>query len=98
MDPSRDQQPPPATRTFREHDGPAHPGYPSYGPGYSAYEQPYQRPYYPGAATGYVDQHGRGYPQKGGLGGGQIPETLPGAPLSAPPPNPGDYSVFRPPE
>ena len=101
--PSPDKQPPPATRTFREHDGPAHPGNPSHGPGYSTDEPQYQRPYQPGAATGYapainspgyVDQHGRGYPQKGGL----IRETLPGAPLSAPPPSPGDHPVFRPSE
>ena len=134
MDSGRGNQPPPAAQVYREHGGPAHPGYPSY-------QQQYQSPYYPGATTGYapavgqpayVDQYAPGYPQTGGmhsqshypptapnaagyvpdsyyapghgyaqddgLDGGTIPGPLPGAPLSAPSPDPGDSSFFRPPD
>lgn len=142
VDVSRGSQPPPAAPTQRAHGGPAQAAYPSYPPGYPAYQQQYQSPYHPGATTGYapaisspgyVDRYAPGYPQTGGNmpprshypaaapdAAGYVPDsyhapdyvyayedrpdgvatpgTLPGAPLSAPPPNPGDASVFRPPE
>jgi len=142
-DSGRGNQPAPAAQAYQEHGGSAHPGYPSYAPGYPAHQQQYQSPYYPGATTGYapavsqpgyVDQYAPGYPQAGGmpsqshyppaapnaagyapdsyyapgygyaqedgLDGGTIPGTgtIPGAPLSAPSPDPGDSSFFRPPD
>jgi hypothetical protein len=141
MDFSRGNQPPPAAHAYREHGGPAQPGYRSYAPEYPSHQQQYQSPYYPGATAGYApavgqpgyaDQYAPGYPQtggmhsqshypseapnaagyvpdsyyapgygyaqEGGLDGRTIPGTYPGAPLSAPSPDPGDSSFFRPPD
>lgn len=76
------------------------PGYPQTGGG-----MPPPRSHYPAAApdaAGYVRDGyyapGYGYAQEAEPDGGAIPGTLPGAPLSAPSPAPGDSSVFRPPD
>ena len=70
LDFSRGNQPPPAAQAYREHGGPAH------APGYPAYQQQYQSPFYPGATAGYApagsqpdyaDQYAPGYPQTGGM-------------------------------